>query len=137
MANIIQYFTYDYCYGLNSDAVNNQYYMFVDIRGFYRYTSYYNQFLTIEDQVIKNIDGTNQNISIISYATFDEANLQKFQDFIAECADFNLNVLTINEALASAKEYSPARTVKDKTWSSKTFSEYVINQQGILEQTIS
>ena len=117
------------------DDVNFLYDVIVDVRNFDRYTNYYQQYLTIEVQKIA--DYLNIDQRHISYAIFDEANLQKFQDFIGECTDFNLGILTIDEALNLAKQLSPARTIKNKVWITKTLSDYFINQQGLLEHTIS
>lgn len=131
MATIKQYVTYKPYLGFDTTNLFNVY---VDLSSFYRYEEYYDDFITIANQKIKHYQFT--DFRIICRIEFDEANLAKFQDFLGECADFELEPLTINEALDLAKIFSPARTVKNETMVSKTFSEYV-NTDGVLVQTIS
>ena len=134
MAITKQYITYNTEVAFNTTMLLQ---CFADIRDFYRYKEYYNSYITITDQIIKDtVSGCNQRI--LSRVDFDDTNLQKFNDFIAECGmNFNIQEVTINNALILAKAYSPARTIKDQDFRTKVISEYVINGNGILEQVIS
>ena len=131
MAIIKQYVTYTPYLGFNTTDLYNVY---VDLSSFYRYTDYYNEYITITDQKIRHYEFTDYRL--ICRIEFDDANLAKFQDFLGESADFELEPLLIDEALDLARAFSPARTVKNETMILKTFSEY-INNEGVLEQTIS
>lgn len=133
MSTIIQYFTYTHAQGFNFSANCGA---LVDVRNFYRYTEYYKDYLTIQSQIINKVIGP-YDARTISYIQFDDSELDVVQAFIGECSAFSLTILINSEALALARDFSPARAICDETYRVKQISEYNFNLDGVLEQTIS